>query len=160
MARRPIALVSGAALLVEAVGVVLLHGVLATVLSGQRMSLAGLDPDAMIAGTWAMGGAFGLYLAVCGTVLLITGVRDRRPGRAARILLISCAITHGVLGAVTVGLVGWSAFVFMMVMLALVVLSLVAYAPEAGHRAAPDTTGTAPTRPPGDADGAVTPTGP
>ncbi|CAM5681124.1 hypothetical protein SCALM49S_07303 [Streptomyces californicus] len=38
---------------------------------------------------------------------------------------------HGVLGAVTVGLIGWSAFAFMMAVLALLVLTLLAYGPEA-----------------------------
>lgn len=127
MARRPIALTTAAVLFVEAVGVVLLHSVLAAVLENQRMSLAGLDPDAMIAGTWAMGGAFGAYLLACAVVLARVGVRDRAPGRWARILLISCAITHGVLGALVVGLVGWPAFAVLMAVLGLVVLSLIAY---------------------------------
>jgi preprotein translocase subunit SecG len=36
-------------------------------------------------------------------------------------------VVHGVLGALTVGLIGWAAFVFMMVVLGLIVLTLVAY---------------------------------
>ncbi|WP_262387362.1 hypothetical protein [Streptomyces sp. TRM49041] len=133
MTRRPIALTTAAVLLTEAVGVVLLHSVLAAVLENQRMSLAGLDPDAMIAGTWAMGGAFGVYLAVCGGVLVRVGARDVPPGRWTRVLLITCAITHGVLGAVVVGLVGWGAFAVLMVVLGLVVLSLIAYGPGAAE---------------------------
>ncbi|AVZ74949.1 hypothetical protein SLUN_24975 [Streptomyces lunaelactis] len=133
MARRPVAVVAAIVLLVEAVGIVVINGILATFVDKQSMSLADLDPDAMVTGTWVMGGVFGLYLAACGVVLLLAGLRDRAPGRAARILLISCAIVHGVLGALTVGLVGWDAFAFMMVGLGLIVLTLVAY----GKRDAP-----------------------
>ncbi|MFJ8649804.1 hypothetical protein ACIRNI_27250 [Streptomyces sp. NPDC093546] len=132
MTRRPIALATGVALLAEAAGVLLVHVALTAVLGSQRMSLAGLDPDAMIAGTWAMGGVLAAFLALCGAVLLMLALRDRAPGRAARLLLISCAITHGVLGAVTAALVGWGAFAFMMAMLALVVASLVLYGPKDG----------------------------
>lgn len=125
MARRPVAVVAALVLLVEAVGIVAINGILATFVDRQNMSLADLDPDAMVTGTWAMGGVFSLFLAACGVVLLLTGLRDRAPGRIERILLISCAIVHGVLGALTVGLVGWFAFVFMMVVLGLIVLTLV-----------------------------------
>ncbi|WP_326652173.1 hypothetical protein [Streptomyces sp. NBC_01750] len=153
MARRPVAIVAAIVLLVEAVGIVLINGILATFVHRQDMSLADLDPAAMVTGTWVMGGVFGLFLAACGVVLLITGLRDRAPGRLGRILLISCAIVHGVLGALTVGLVGWDAFAFMMVVLGLIVLTLVAYgrreqgpvedAPAAANGAAP-TNGAAP----------------
>jgi hypothetical protein len=54
----------------------------------------------------------------------------RAPGRFARILLISCAVVHGVLGALTVGLVGWLTFAFMMVVIGLIVLTLLAYEPN------------------------------
>lgn len=130
MARRPVAVVAAIVLLVEAVGIVVINGILATFVDKQDMSLADLDPDAMVTGTWVMGGVFGLYLAACGVVALLAGLRDRAPGRFGRILLISCAITHGVLGALTVGLVGWDAFTFMMVVLGLIVLTLVAYGRE------------------------------
>ncbi|WP_267243261.1 hypothetical protein [Streptomyces sp. PR69] len=136
--RRPAAVATALVLLIEAVGIVAINGILATFADGQNMSLAGLDPDAMVAGTWAMGIAFGLYLAGCAAVTLLAGVRDRAPGRAARILLISCAITHGVLAAVTVGLVGWDAFAFLMAVLGLIVLTLVAYGEERGAMAPPD----------------------
>ncbi|MEU9015539.1 hypothetical protein AB0D12_38800 [Streptomyces sp. NPDC048479] len=121
------AVVAAIVLLAEAVGIVLINGILATFVDKQDMSLADLDPDAMVTGTWVMGGVFGLFLAACGVVLLFTGLRNRAPGRFGRILLISCAIMHGVLGALTVGLVGWDAFAFMMVVLGLIVLTLVAY---------------------------------
>ncbi|MER7107963.1 hypothetical protein [Streptomyces sp. NPDC000229] len=137
VARRPIALAAGTVLVLEAVGLVLLHMVLAKVMGGQRMSLDGLDPDLMVTAIWVMGGVFGAYVALCGALLVLLGVRDRSPGRAIRIVLISCAITHGVLGAVAVGLVGWGAFACMMVVLGLVVASLVLYAPEDGEPAPP-----------------------
>ncbi|MCP3818983.1 hypothetical protein NLX86_12925 [Streptomyces sp. A3M-1-3] len=108
-------------------GLAFVNWILGRVVDGQSMSMAGLDSDVMSASTWALGGVMGFFLAGCGLVLLLTGVRDRAPGRFGRVLLISCAITHGVLGALTVGLVGWPAFAFMMVVLGLVVLSLLAY---------------------------------
>ncbi|MEV5202793.1 hypothetical protein [Streptomyces sp. NPDC053720] len=125
--RRPVAFVAAIVLFVEAVGIVLINGILATVVKNQTMSLAGMDPEAMSNGTWAMGGFFGLYLLLCGLLLLLAGIRDRAPGRFARIVLIICAVVHAVLGALTVGLVGWTAFASMMVVLGLIVLTLVAY---------------------------------
>ncbi|MFF3327726.1 hypothetical protein [Streptomyces sp. NPDC002889] len=130
MARRLVAVVAALVLLVEAVGFVALNGIMAAFVDAQEMSLAGLETDAMVAGTWAMGIATGLFLALCGGTLALAGLRDRAPGRITRILLISCAVTHGVLGSLTVGLVGWYAFGFMMVVLALVVASLIAYGKE------------------------------
>nr|WP_104791839.1 hypothetical protein [Streptomyces sp. QL37]PPQ62471.1 hypothetical protein C5F59_23855 [Streptomyces sp. QL37] len=125
--RRPVAFVTAVVLFVEAVGIVLVNGVLATVAGNQRMSLAGMDPDAMVTGTWVMGGVSGVLLVLCGLIPLLAGVRDRAPGRVGRITLIACAVVHGVLGALAVGLIGWAAFAFLMVVLALIVLTLVAF---------------------------------
>ncbi|WP_406429369.1 hypothetical protein [Streptomyces sp. NBC_01589] len=130
--RRPVAFVAAIVLFGEAVGMVLVNGILATVVDNQKMSLAGLDPAAMSTGAWVMGGVAGLYLVLCGLVMLLTGIRDRAPGRVGRAALISCAVVHGVLGALTVGLIGWAAFVFMMVVLGLIVLTLVAYGNGSG----------------------------
>lgn len=130
--RRPVAFVAAIVLFGEAAGMVLVNGIMATVVDNQEMSLAGLDPAAMSAGAWVMGGVAGLYLVLCGLVLLLTGIRDRAPGRVGRAALISCAVVHGVLGALTVGLVGWAAFAFMMVVLGLIVLTLVAYGSGSG----------------------------
>ncbi|MFF5726093.1 hypothetical protein [[Kitasatospora] papulosa] len=135
MVRRPVAVVTAIVLFVEAVGIVIVNGVLATVAGNQSMSLAGMDPDAMVAGTWVMGAVSGVLLVLCGLIPLLAGIRDRAPGRFGRIALIACAVVHGVLGALAVGLVGWSAFAFLMVVLALIVLTLVAFdrrGPEAG----------------------------
>ncbi|MEU1225085.1 hypothetical protein [Streptomyces sp. NPDC005828] len=130
MARRPIALVTAAVLFLEAPGIVAINAVMAGFLEAQSMSLAGMDPDAMVTGTWGLGIASGVALLLCGLVALVAGVRDRRPGRFGRALLIGCAIVHGVLGAVSVGLLGWPAFVFLVTVLGLVVLTLVAYGEE------------------------------
>ncbi|GAA3374766.1 hypothetical protein GCM10020367_39940 [Streptomyces sannanensis] len=127
MPRRPVAAVAAIVLVLEALGIVFVHWVLARMVDGQNMSLGGLDPDLMFDATWAMGGAMGLFLAGCGVVLLRTAVGDRAPGRFGRVLLIGCAIVHGVLGALTAGLVGWDAFAFMMAVLGLLVLTLVLY---------------------------------
>ncbi len=129
--RRGVAIVTALVLFGEAVGIVLINAVLATITENQNMSLAGMDPEAMTTGTWVMGGVSGLLLILCGVIALLAGVRDRSPGRLGRIVLIGCAVVHGVLGAVTVGLIGWSAFAFMMAVLALLVLTLLAYGPEA-----------------------------
>ncbi|MFB6699185.1 hypothetical protein [Streptomyces rubiginosohelvolus] len=143
--RRPVAIVTALVLFGEAVGIVLINAVLATVAENQSMSLAGLDPDAMSAGTWVMGGVSGLLLVLCGLTALTAGIRDRAPGRVGRIVLIGCAVVHGVLGAVTVGLVGWAAFAFMMVVLALLVFTLLSYGPETRPQAQrPELTPTAP----------------
>lgn len=128
MARRAVAVVGAIVLLGEAVGFVLVNWFLGRVVHEQNMSLGGIDSGTMSTATYVMGAVFGLYLAVCGAILLFTGVRDRAPGRFGRILLITCAVVHGVLGALTVGLMGWPAFAFMMLVLALVVLALLMYA--------------------------------
>ncbi|MFJ2767557.1 hypothetical protein [Streptomyces sp. NPDC087300] len=127
MARRPVAWVGAIVLFAEAVGIALLNWFLGLVVDKQDMSLAGLDPRAMTVSTWIAGVLFGGYLALCGIVLARTAARDRAPGTFGRLLLISCAVVHALLGAFSVGLVGWPAFVFMMVVLGLLVLTLVAY---------------------------------
>ncbi|MFD4034273.1 hypothetical protein ACFWVP_28150 [Streptomyces sp. NPDC058637] len=136
MVRRPVAVLTAIVLFGEAVGIVLVNAVLATVVDNQNMSLAGMDPGVMSTGTWVMGFASGLLLLLCGLIPLLAGIRDRAPGRYGRIALIGCAVVHGVLGALAVGLVGWTAFAVMMVVLALIVLTLVTYGRrEPGARA-------------------------
>ncbi|GHB20902.1 hypothetical protein GCM10010331_03740 [Streptomyces xanthochromogenes] len=130
MLRRLIAIVAALVLLVEACGVVLVNWVLGLVARNQNMSMAGIDPHAISVGSWVAGALFGLFLVLCGILLLIIGIRDRALGRFARITLIACAVVHAVLGAFTVGLVGWQAFVYLMVVLALLVFVLVTYAKE------------------------------
>ncbi|MGW6405456.1 hypothetical protein [Streptomyces sp. NPDC055134] len=127
MARRPVAWVAAIVLFAEAIGIALLNWFLGLVVDHQDMSLAGLDPRAMSVSAWIAGALFGLYLVLCAVVLVRIAVRDRGPAGFGRILLISAAVVHGLLGAFSVGLVGWLAFVFMMVVLGLIVLTLVAY---------------------------------
>ncbi|MGW2484727.1 hypothetical protein ACWCWQ_33405 [Streptomyces sp. NPDC001571] len=128
--RRLIAIVAALVLFAEACGVVLVNWVLGLVARNQHMSMAGVDPHAISVGAWIAGGLFGLFLVLCGILLLVIGIRDRTLGRFARITLIVCAVVHAVLGAFTVGLVGWQAFAVLMVVLALLVFVLVAYARE------------------------------
>ncbi|MFI8961208.1 hypothetical protein ACIGO8_03755 [Streptomyces sp. NPDC053493] len=142
MARRPIALVTAAVLFLEAPGIVAINAVMARFVKGQSMSLDGLHPDAMYTGTWALGIASGALLVLCALVPLIAAIRDRRPGRAGRVLLVGCAVVHGALGAVAVGLLGWAAFAFLMVVVGLIVLTLVAYG-ETRADAAPEAPATA-----------------
>ncbi|MEV5978071.1 hypothetical protein [Streptomyces sp. NPDC052114] len=127
MARRPVAWVAAIVLVAEAIGIALLNWFLGLVVDKQDMSLAGLDPRATTVSTWIAGALFGGYLLLCALVLARTAARDRGPGGFGRLLLISCAVVHGLLGAFSVGLVGWAAFAFMMVVLGLIVLTLVAY---------------------------------
>ncbi|WP_240496417.1 hypothetical protein [Streptomyces torulosus] len=132
MIRRPVAVVTAIVLFAEGLGIALLQWFLGTVVDRQKMSLAGLDPDAMSLSSKAGGVVFGLYFVFCGVVALLVAVRDRPAAGLGRVVLISAAVVHGLLGALTVGLVGWGAFVFMMVVLALVVLTLMTYDRKAG----------------------------
>ncbi|MGY6018019.1 hypothetical protein [Streptomyces spinosirectus] len=127
MVRRPVAWVVAIVLFVEAFGVAALNWFLGVVVDRQDMSLAGLDSD-MMANSSKIGGiVFGLYFALCGLVALLVALRDRPPAGFGRILLISAAVVHALLGAFAWGLVGWSAFLFMVVVLGLIVLLLMTY---------------------------------
>jgi hypothetical protein len=130
MMRRPVAWVTAAVLLVEACAVLLVNATLATVVHHQHMSLAGLAPSAMATGAWGAGGLAAVFLLACCVLLVRTAVRDRAPGRVARWVLVVCAAVHAVLGAVTLSLVGWPVFVFMMLVLGLLVWVLLARDPE------------------------------
>ncbi|MFB7089521.1 hypothetical protein [Streptomyces sp. NPDC056296] len=136
--RRPVAWIVAVVLFVEAVGVAALNWFLGIVVDRQDMSLAGLDPDMMSVSSKIGGVVFGLYFALCGLVALLVALRDRAPAGLGRVLLISAAVVHGVLGAFTWGLVGWHAFLFMILTLALIVLLLMTYdareEPAAGQR--------------------------
>ena len=60
------------------------------------MSLGGLGSGAMATGAWVAGGLFGLYLLLCAAIAAYTAVRDRAPHRLTRLLLVVCAVAHGV----------------------------------------------------------------
>ncbi|WP_329118063.1 hypothetical protein [Streptomyces sp. NBC_01465] len=137
MARKPVAWTGAILLFLEALGIAFVNWILGRVADNQNMSLAGIDPQAISAGAWIMGGVTALYLILCGVVLLRMALRDRGPGLPGWILLITCAVMHGILGALAVGLVGWDAFAFMMVVLGLIVFSLMMYEREGDAPAAP-----------------------
>lgn len=146
MVRRPVAWVVALVLFAEAIGVAGLNFILAGVVGKQHMSLAGLDPDVMATSTKIGGVVFGLYFVLCGVVALLVAVRNRAPAGFGRIVLISAAVVHGLLGAFAWGLVGPPAFLFMIVVLALIVLLLVTYDAQPGP--APEEPGDAPVTPP------------
>ncbi|MFF3563385.1 hypothetical protein ACFYXS_25380 [Streptomyces sp. NPDC002574] len=126
--RRSVVATAAVVLVLEAFGFAVVNWVMGIVVEHQQMSLGGLKPGAMAAGAWAAGVVMALFLIGCAIVLARTAVRDRAPGRFGRILLIVCAVTHGVLAAGLAAPVGWAAFVGMVVIMGLVVLSLVLYA--------------------------------
>ncbi|WP_329337708.1 hypothetical protein OG252_20210 [Streptomyces sp. NBC_01352] len=127
MVRRPVAWIVAVVLFVEALGVVGLNWLLGTVVDNQQMSLAGLDPDVMSTSSKVSGFVFGLYFVLCGVVALLVALRNRPPAGLGRVLLISAAVVHALLGAFAWGLMGRPEFVFMMVVLALIVLLLMTY---------------------------------
>lgn len=141
--RRPAAVAAAVVLIVEAVGVVFLNLLLGLMVDSQKMSMAGADPRVMSVGAWVAGVLFGGYLLLCALLAVRIAVRDRGPQGIFRILLISCAVIQGILAAASLSFSGWGAFSFMVLVLALVVLTLVGYAdpPEgdpAKGRPAPD----------------------
>lgn len=125
--RRPVAWIVAVILFAEAFGIAALNWFMGVVVDRQDMSLAGLDPDKMSMSAKAGAVVFGLYFALCGLVALLVAVRNRPPAGLGRVLLISVAVVHALLGAVAWGLIGWRAFLFMVVVLALVVLLLMTY---------------------------------
>lgn len=134
--RRPVAGAVAVVLLGEAVFVTALNWFLGMVVDRQKMSLAGLDPHVMSTSSKVAGVLFGLYFALCALVAALVAVRDRAPAGFGRVLLISVAVVHGLLGAFAWGPVGWPAFVFMLVVCGLIVLVLMtndrAAGPEEG----------------------------
>ncbi|WP_371662243.1 hypothetical protein [Streptomyces sp. NBC_00280] len=153
MVRRPVAWILAIVLFVEAFGIAALNWLLGIVVDNQKMSLAGLDPDMMSVSSKIGGVVFGLYFALCGVVALLVGWRDRSPAGLGRILLISVAVVHALLGAFVWGLVGVPAFLTMVVVLTLVVLLLMTYdkqsptAPETPEDTSPLTPPPAPSTP-------------
>ncbi|GGY02003.1 hypothetical protein [Streptomyces djakartensis] len=127
MVRRPVAWIVAVVLFGEAFGIAALNWFLGVVVDRQDMSLAGLDPHMMSLSSKVGGIVFGLYFALCGLVALLVALRNRPPAGLGRVLLISAAVVHGLLGAFTWGPVGWPAFVFMVLVLGLIVLLLMTY---------------------------------
>ncbi|MFI2505609.1 hypothetical protein [Streptomyces sp. NPDC018972] len=140
MVRRPVAWVVALVLFAEALGIAALNWFLGVVVDRQDMSLAGLDPDMMSTSSKIGGIVFGLYFALCGLTALSAALRDRAPAGLGRVLLVSAAVVHALLGAVTWGLVGPLAFLWMVLVLGLIVLLLMTYdgRPEQPADAAPE----------------------
>jgi MFS family permease len=117
-------------LVLEALAIAFVNWLLGLVARHQEMSLGGLHADALATGSWVAGGIFAFALIGCAALVARIALYDRMAGRFGRIVLIVCAVGHGVIGAAVVGLVGWYAFVVMMVILGLLVGTLLLYAPE------------------------------
>ncbi|MFB6826586.1 hypothetical protein ACFCXA_33920 [Streptomyces virginiae] len=132
MLRRLVAGLAAIVLVVEAAVLVLVHIVLGRTTANQSMSIAGSDPDVMSKATYVMGAGMGAFLVLCAVLCAVTAIRDRIPGRFGRVVLISGAVTHGVLGILSVALVGWVAFTTLMLILCLLVLILTSYAARPG----------------------------
>ncbi|MFF9001005.1 hypothetical protein ACF1GW_29610 [Streptomyces achromogenes] len=128
--------VVAAVLLVEAVSVVAVNWFLGVVVDRQKMSLAGLDPDVMATSSKIGGVLFGLYFALCALVAVLVAVRDRAPAGFGRVVLVSAAVVHALLGAFAWGLFGAAVFVFMIAVLGLIVLLLMTYDRAAGPQGA------------------------
>lgn len=128
--RRGIAVATAVVLVLDALTIALVNWILGLAVRRQQMSLGGLPTHAMAVGSWVAGGVFALFLLCCAALVARIALRDRMAGRFGRIVLIVCAVVHGVVGAAVVGLVGWYAFVVMMVILGLLVGTLLLYAPD------------------------------
>ncbi|MEV7526748.1 hypothetical protein [Streptomyces sp. NPDC091371] len=137
MLRRLVAGLAAIVLVAEAAVLVLVHVVLGKTTENQAMSIAGSDPELMSKATYGLGAGMGAFLLLCAAFTAVAAVRDRAPARFARIVLIAAAVTHGVLGILTVVLVGWAAFTTMMLILCLLVLTLTLYEPERPEAALP-----------------------
>ncbi|MFG2991562.1 hypothetical protein ACGFZK_20110 [Streptomyces sp. NPDC048257] len=158
MLRRLVAGLAAIVLVAEAAVLVLVHIVLGRTTANQSMSIAGSDPDVMSKATYGMGAGMGAFLVLCAVLAAVTAIRDRSPNRFGRIVLISGAVAHGVLGILAVVLVGWAAFATMMLILCLLVLILTLYAARPGGEG--DTGGDAPPLPPPPPYGELKPTSP
>jgi hypothetical protein len=125
------------AVLVEAVGLAVLHWILGLAVRAQEMSLAGLSTDTMSLSTWTAGALLGGFLLLCGLVLVRAAVRDRLSGRPSRLLVVGCLVTQAVLATLAVGLAGWGAFIAMMTVFGLLLWTLTSYEPRRGTPGAP-----------------------
>ncbi|MFI9152201.1 hypothetical protein [Streptomyces sp. NPDC053367] len=132
-------------LLLEGLVIAAVNWFLGVVVERQRMSMGGLDPDVMSLASKGGGILFGLYFLLCAYVALLVALRDRAPAGFGRVVLVSAAVVHGLLGALTWGLVGLGAFLSMVAVLALIVLLLMTYDAQGAREesAGPEPTGEA-----------------
>lgn len=119
------------ALLAQAVGLAVLHWILGLAVRRQEMSLAGLSTDTMSLSTWIGGALLGAFLLLCAVLLARAALRDRLGGRLVRAALVGALVTQAVLATLSVGLAGWAAFVGLMTVFGLLLLTLSGYPPEA-----------------------------
>ena len=111
-------------LVVEGLVLALFGLVLGDAVTRQNMSFGGLAPGAMALGAWVGLGLLAALMLLAAGVCARMAVRERSMGRPTRILLILCAVVHGVLAAVLLALSGTVPFLALMVALALLVLLL------------------------------------
>ena len=111
-------------LVLEALASGLVGLVLGTAVKRQNMSFGGLAPSAMALGAWVGLGLLAVFLLVAAVAVARTAVRDRSMGRPTRILLIVCAVLHGLLAATLLALSGVAAFAVLALTLTLLVLLL------------------------------------
>ncbi|MER6312733.1 hypothetical protein ABT237_03025 [Streptomyces sp. NPDC001581] len=158
MLRRLVAGLAAIVLVAEAAVLVFVHIVLGRTTANQSMSIAGSDPDVMSKATYAMGAGMGAFLVLCAVLVAVAALGDRAPGRFARTVLITAAVTHGLLGVLAIVLVTWTAFAVTMLILCLLALTLTLYA--APRDGAGDGEGDVQPPPPPPAYGELKPTGP
>ncbi|MDT0322354.1 hypothetical protein [Streptomyces millisiae] len=127
--RRGVAAVAAVVVFGAAVLLGLLQWILGLVAEKQEMSVGGVSATAISVSAWVGGAVLALFLLLCGVLLARVSVTDRPPRRLARVALVGGAVLHAVLGALAVGLVGWSAFAGLMVVFGLIVLTLTLYPP-------------------------------
>jgi len=122
--RRWTAVATAVLLVLEALVSGLVGYLLGALVTRQNMSFGGLAPRAMAVGAWAGAGVFAVFLLLVAVVVARTGLRDRSMGQPTRILLIVCAVVHGLFAAVLLALSGVTAFVVAALTLTLLVLLL------------------------------------
>ncbi|MFD8148826.1 hypothetical protein [Streptomyces sp. NPDC059708] len=132
MLRRLVAGLGALVLAAEAAVLVVVHLVLGRATASQSMSVAGSDPDVMSKATYGLGIALGAFLLLNAVFLAVAALRDRRPGRVARAVLVAAAVTHVVLGALAAALVGWAAFAAVMAVFCLITAALTLHAEDRG----------------------------
>ncbi|MFF4649551.1 hypothetical protein [Streptomyces sp. NPDC001380] len=140
--RRAVLVAAAVLLLAEALVFAVLGLVMGLAVRKQSMSIGGLSTDAMAVGAWVGQGLLAAFLLVCAVVAARAGLSGagrrhggapRGAGRLARGLLVGCAVLHGLLAAVLLGLAGWAVFIGLTLVLAVVVLAvLVLREPPAG----------------------------
>ncbi|WP_241562027.1 hypothetical protein [Streptomyces hoynatensis] len=119
-----------------AVTLAVLNWVVGLAADRQEISVGGVSPEALSVGAYCGGGVLGAFLLLCGILLVRIAVLDRAPGRAARAALVAAAVLHALLGALAVGLVGWPAFLLLMLVFSLLMLTLTLYPPPPDGAAA------------------------